>query len=495
MVGMSYTSSLRVLDFPHLNLTGQNDHVPSSVPLTASSSRFQYYLGLHQQREVQSLDYVPAAWFSEHTMLDALHGYVSRKMPVSEVVEALHKGVGFEVHGTYPLHAERVFAAQGYTHIKPIDFTNNPRQKKLNFVRPSFFEAKDPEGNSKLLVAVTPGSDYVLHYAEMLHYMHTAHKGHGPKNISVVMYPEVARHIAQWTAFDDRFVNPKDIVVIGYVGELRQRLSRLGVIQPISRSENDFYTSERYATANERTINFLGVKYSFWGNISTRLAHSVCQHGADALLKVGKAGVLTDPQDIYRRGFVPTRYLMMRKDQVVSTAPGIPNFFHATHSHLESGPHASVPTIMEESFALRDVAAAAGVQSIDNESGQMATIVRGWNIQQRHAQVQFGSLHFPTDYLFARGESAVNNSPNLSTDRQPASVKAKHAILDQMAVVLHEAVVEGRGEFGRPVARKLVNGFAGLPSLPPALISLSAAAEGASQRAMPRQALMTPQVL
>src|SRR5690606_6306514 len=115
---------------------------------------------------------------------------------------------------------------------------------------------------------------------------------------------EVEHSLLSWTRLDEKFVKKEDRVIIGNFDSFYEKLANNLGAGLIQEEENDFYSSKRYELRDGTVINFIGVKYSFWGNTSATLAKGLCDLGASEIIYTAKLGTLTNPDDIYRRIFV-----------------------------------------------------------------------------------------------------------------------------------------------------------------------------------------------
>ena len=404
------------------------------------------YRILYDEEQAGIPYHLPKEEYATHTMLDALYYYVCKKFPVAQINRALAQSIAFEIHGIYPAHAESILTHREYSNPREIPFVNNPRKKPFNFVRPRFFLAANPNGEERFVIAVTPGADYVAHYAEMLRYLLNS-KGIDPDQaLKSIRYPKVEKEIAHWTGLDTRFVCEGDIVVIGYVDELQRQIESHYGLPIVSEFENEYYTSKCYETPERRKLNFLGVKFSFWGNISVQLALRFCYLKAGSVLYVSKVGALSNPNDLYKRIFVPSKFITAQKDQIVSRVSTLANYLIHANPALDSGAHVSVATVLEETFSSRDIVVNEGALSIDNEVSQIANTIFNWNRQNTDMKVRFGCMHFATDYLHQESDGTQNVFFNLSNNRSSDAIKKKALMLAEIGNVFFRSLGFGSGD-------------------------------------------------
>lgn len=370
-------------------------------------------------------------YYNQHTMLDALYLYVSQKFPVLEIYDALDENYDFEIHGIYPEHSEQALEYLGYKNISKVNFDPNPRKKRYNYIRPAFFKARK-NSRQKFIITVIPGQDYIYHYMEMLEYLKNSYLDSSPFEINTIRYPTAENTICSWSNLNRNIVNDGDFVILGYVDELMERLSHHLDFVPISNYENDYYGSSRFKCSSGMIINFVGVKFSFWGNISAKIAEQVCSLGAQGLWYVSKVGTLLSPEDVYSTIFFAGEFILVQKSQTVYKSSKIANDLLKSHSTKSSTIHASVPTVLEEDFKQRQHLKQAGASTVDNELSQIAKIVEAWNELSHDAFVTFGSMNFATDFLHGEG-NVTNTGLNLSNNRSSLAKNKKSACLDVIA--------------------------------------------------------------
>lgn len=401
---------------------------------------WEEYVSLYN-RQQQQTDFLPSEWLDTHTMLSGhLANYVRQKVPAKpgEALPAmLMQGHNVQAHGIYPLHAPAILSSFGFTDISDVGYKSNPRQKEYNFIRPKFFYGY--QGQEKtLLSAVVPGRDYLSNHGEMIRHAIRL-MGYDPDQRSKIFhYPDVEDRITEWTQLDSNFVKEGDQVILGYVNEMEDRFLKARCpMRRLSEEQNEYQGSRRYQTPIGHNINFLGFKYTYWGDTSAKLAERLCQLGASEIIYTAKTGVLSSPQDIYKRSFSPSAYINVDRDMDKPIIGDLPNALLAIYPELNSGLHASIPTVMEESFTQVGLLRRLLAQSIDNEISQMAGAVRNFN-QLWNKAVSFFCLHYGTDYLHGSADSLEKPLFNLYDARSPEALNLKEKALDRNADYLAE---------------------------------------------------------
>jgi hypothetical protein len=362
----------------------------------------------------------------DHTMFDALDEYVAQKLPTAALYQALIDGVPIEVHGIYPGHLPAVARRLGIIELIPVPFTPQRADKRLNFVRPSYFRGKRG-ARPLLIVAVTPGREYLLHYAGLIRHFLYLHTSRAQEHVRIIRYPGAERALTDWTNLS-RFVRPTDTVLVGYVDEIASILAEDGFAQGDGGIENPYYVSRRYRRPSGRDINLIGVKFSFWAGIAGRLATAFCHAGASEILYCGKLGSLESPDDVYERIFCPSRYFLMEHHRLVEEIDPPPNPFLARFPSLDSAAHVTVPTVIEEDYLQRNAAAAIAAASIDNEIAHMAAAIAQHN-RAAGRETGFSAVHFATDYVRKFDERNLNVTLNLSNNRTHVALEKKRAVI------------------------------------------------------------------
>lgn len=362
----------------------------------------------------------------DHTMFDALDEYVAQKLPTSALYQALIDGVPIEVHGIYPGHLPAIAPRLGITELVPVPFTPQRADKRLNFVRPSYFRGRRG-ARELLIVAVTPGREYLLHYAGLIRHFLYHHTSRAQEHVRIIRYPEAERSLTGWTDLS-RFVRPTDTVLVGYVDEIAAILEEDGFSRGEDGIENLYYVSRRYRRPSGRDINLIGVKFSFWAGIAGCLAAGFCNAGAAEIIYCGKLGSLESPEDVYGRIFCPSRYFLMEHHRLMAEIEPPPNPLLARFPDLDTAAHVSVPTVIEEDYLQRNAAAAIAAASIDNEIAHMAAAIA------RHGRagdraVGFSAVHFATDYVRKFDERNLNVPLNLSNNRTHVALEKKRAVI------------------------------------------------------------------
>ena len=106
----------------------------------------------------------------DHTMVFSLNEYVRQKLPVELFKKALIKKWNIEIHGVYPDIFMKYYKCLGFDLIENISFSNTSPNKRYNYIRPKFFVGYKKNKSNTLIIAVTPGENYILHYASIIRF-------------------------------------------------------------------------------------------------------------------------------------------------------------------------------------------------------------------------------------------------------------------------------------------------------------------------------------
>lgn len=402
--------------------------------LFSDVENYAEYIKAHNYSVISDPEhYISPEGYAHHTMNEALPLYVGSKIPVRAITRAIEQGDAIEIHGSYPSEFGNIAPALGFKNISLIPFKPQAEGKAHNYIRPQFFWA-EKDGKSVLIGAVTPGKDYIHHYAAMVQYF-IDRLEKGEKGVSVIRYPEVEQSILSWTGLNEKFVRKQDRIIIGNFDSFYEKLCNDLGVGLVDEEENAFYSSKRYQLKDGSIINFLGVKYSFWGNTSAILAKGLCELGASEIIYVAKLGTLTDPDDIYSKIFMPRDFFRVNQSRIIDKVSGSPNRVLSSHPWLDTGNHASVPTVLEETDKQYAALTQIDTSSIDNEISKIAAAVNNYNRIRAHRPVHYSTVHFATDFLHPPSEKA-NGDFNLSTNRTPKAQEAKEQILGEIRSLL-----------------------------------------------------------
>ncbi len=360
-----------------------------------------------------------------HTMGSYLKEYVFQKFPIEEVKNVIKN------KGTFEIYNNQLYALNNFSkHYYKINF-HYKENRLFNYIRPDFYLNNS---KNKFIISLVPGKDYLMHYTRMLNYV--LHILKYKTNVIIRRYLIQESKITLLTGLNSNFIEKDDIVIIGSVDKILNYLLNNKNFIFIYSYNNDYYTSYKFRI-NNKIINLLGVKFSFWGDISSKIVNKICQLEAKEIIYVSKLGTLTSVDDIYKKIFIPNKTFFMNDKNIIYSNTNINKKFLSYFNNFSTGLHLSVPTIMEETTIQRNIAKKLNINSIDNEIAQIANCIDNYN-NLYCKNIEYTSLHFATDYLKYKSELLNNIKFNLSNNRSKIAQLYKNEILDKIISILIE---------------------------------------------------------
>lgn len=367
----------------------------------------------------------------EHSMTHALPHYVHQKISISLIKEAIDNSYSIEIIECSPA-ALQVYLSKINSKFEKIDVNYEKKtDKEENFRRPVYYKNDEKK---ILVLAVIPGEDYLKQYTALVCYYIKTDLGKNPDNfVSIIKFPLMEKFLNCWTNLDEKFVKPNDTVLIGNISNFFNDLKAKGHLhQIIDESENCFYKSTRVKLGN-RTINFLRVKYSFWGDMSAKLVNKMLSLGAIEIIYMSKIATLNDPSHIYTRIYSPTQFLIFQ-DKQVEVVNRVTNPLVEKFPELDSGTHISLSTVMEQDFKTAAIVHSFA-SSLDLEVSKIAKVIAEYN--QRHNKViTFIPIHWVTDYIRTKEEAELITGFDLANGDSKSAKEEKSIILEEIYQIL-----------------------------------------------------------
>lgn len=411
-------------------------NINEAIKLNKIQNYNSLFLENKYQEFIETYINFPNPNLETHTMSYALNNFCNQKLPINIIKNYLERGYTIDILGVYPDLFITYSHEIGYSNVYEIPFINNKKVKKHNFLRPKFFIGNNSDMNKKIIIAITPGEDYIKHYTSIL--MHSLSLlGENPlKIINIFRFKLHEENICIWSNLSEELVKKNDLIILGYVDELIDNIYNLGADwKHISFKENEFYSSNRFITNNGRKINFIGVKFSYWGNLSKYLVKRLLELGAIEIIYSAKLGSLTNPKSLYETIFSPSKYITYDYIEKTSNIFSLENNFIKKFHELDTGLHCSVPTILEQNYYLREKLSSISVNSIDNEISQIANVILEFN-NNNNKNISFSCIHFATDYLRNFSEKFLNTTYDLSNNRNSSAKLKKAEIIRSISVYL-----------------------------------------------------------
>lgn len=317
---------------------------------------------------------------SQHTMADSLREYVSTR--THELVDELL----YERIHVLGLYDRRKAASR-----------KEKRDKPENWQRPT----AELLAGGELRIYCFPGQAHVFHYASLIA-TYLALTDRDPTKVYFTLPAdhecETAIHEAGYSA-----ITPTEVVIVAS-----------GISHLVSLDNfRDFGAFQaKQETLGARSVTWLIVKHSFWGDIAHRLGAELAKRGFQTVLFIGKLGSL-DPRH------VPNETLATGNQSTINgqTFQWVNLFSELEDMNVIEGAHITLPSVLQETVAWR----ASNIRKyafVDPEIGNLATGVLSNG-------ARFSYLHIVSDNLSRRF------SEDLSNERS-GNVRQKRAKLYQM---------------------------------------------------------------
>jgi hypothetical protein len=156
-------------------------------------------VALYTNPTVVDLHDIPRTRVLDHTMHRALEDYVARRIPDEELTDVMADEGFVDVHGIYPGHAYGALRDHGYKSLRRLPDPARTKTKPFNSIRPEYWLCKDAQGRRGLVLAVTPGEDYIRHYGAILRHAMWNRSVLGEEMLTIQRYPKAEQSIAGWT--------------------------------------------------------------------------------------------------------------------------------------------------------------------------------------------------------------------------------------------------------------------------------------------------------
>lgn len=300
---------------------------------------------------------------TQHTMADSLPKYVASR--THEFVDELPYD-SIHIFG----HYDRDKAASH----------KEKRDKLENWQRPT---AEVVAG--ELRIYCFPGQSYVFHYASLI----ATYLALTDRDPTKVHFTLPAEHECE-TAINDAgyaAIAPTDVVIVA------SGTSHL--VSPDNLSDfGAFQTKQEMLGA--RSVTWLIVKHSFWGDIAHRLGAVLAKRGFSMVVFIGKLGSL-DPQHI------PNETLATGDQSTIDGRPvrWVNLFSEPEDRNIVEGTHITLPSVLQETVDWRE-ANIYRYSFVDPEIGNIATGVLSNG-------ARFSYLHIVSDNLSRRFSEDLAN--------------------------------------------------------------------------------------
>lgn len=256
------------------------------------------------------------------------------------------------------------------------------RGKRENWQRPTASRRAD-----ELMIHCFPGLDYVFHYGSLIA-THLGLTGRDPGIVELVP-PTFADCLAQIRCGGFDRLDRSELVIVG---------AGLETVYPGAqwRDLGTFYASRE----RDRSVTWLIVKHSFWGDIARALLLHLHELGFHKFIFIGKLGSL-------RPGHVPNETLATgSSSNVEGTIISWSNLVETvTAANLYRGHHVTLPSVLQETCTWRE-SLPADCCFVDPEIGRFAQAAQ-------ETGAGFGYLHLVSDNVAASYAEDLSNEREL----------------------------------------------------------------------------------
>ena len=279
-----------------LAATGYGDLDVKTVP---KQRRPEESVALYLNATEVDLHDIPRTRVLDHTMHRALEDYVARRIPDEELTDVMADSGFVDVQGIYPGHAYGALRDHGYKALRRLPDPARTKAKPFNSIRPEYWLCKNPEGRRGLVLAVTPGEDYIRHYGAILRHAMWNRSVHGEEMLKIYRYPKAEQSIAGWTHLPADKLADGGIVTLGYVEPLLEGAKERG-LSTRRLFDSKYYSLFQVSVKRQPLFQVLGCKYSYWGSISYHLTSALYAAGVREVIYFGKLGSMTSDEDCTR---------------------------------------------------------------------------------------------------------------------------------------------------------------------------------------------------
>lgn len=370
-----------------------------------------------------------------HSMALSLDRYVENKLPTEYLNKVIRTLKRVKVLGIYPAHFDTSTVRHNFEPTKRIPFAPKPHAKRFNYIRPNFYISLDGQ---TIYVCVPPGLAYLKQYASLLRYFCLALRD--DIDFEVRFYPMAAERIAEWTSLSQEIFSDNCTCIIGHVDEFERHTPEIkDRIKTIT--DNQYFARSSFQLSNNKTVELIGFKFSFWGDISGRLVAQLYKNGCREVIYFGKVGALERDIELYQTIMVPRTFMLAEHDRVDQKPFEVSNKladFVRSKTH-----HVSTPTVMEQSYVQRRVLEDFKPYSIDNEIAYMALAAKQFNdTRSGQAPVDFSSISFATDYVRRAHEHQAPYIFDLSNNRTRKALEFREKAVAMIAKRLYQYLLQ-----------------------------------------------------
>ena len=454
-----------------------------------------------------------------HTMGKKLFLYVNTKFSPEQVgliEQCLQNEIPIHIHGVHMDHLPYCLQQNNLTQIPFEDGSytlgrrhKNSKKKSFNYKRPFFIKTISSSTREERVLLITfPSEEYLNQYSELLYafiklglqqiitpieqnvadvenkynskFDLTKAKAQerlkwflNTKPLKQHFYPDFFNQITSWSGLDvlvdSNWIQKDDIVVIGYVEQLRDRLIKKYTFSDMKDKkdftyfgiENMYGISVLLSPRNKRRVVLLGCKHSFWGKTAAKIVEPLLQSGAREIVYFAKAGTTTGltferPGTDANKHFINIiggNYFIW--EDIAGTENGETRQVLLDGMSLESSlasrfvddersySHLSVPTVVGEDAKQHKSYKANPPASIDNEISYIAETIANFRRSNPNSNINFTCIHLMTDLVTSR--ISMQHSAESGLDEDELDQESKLEFFDRTAKKIRAHIGEKGG--------------------------------------------------
>ncbi|MEJ1383061.1 MAG: hypothetical protein RPV21_01615 [Candidatus Sedimenticola sp. (ex Thyasira tokunagai)] len=435
--------------------------------------------GVHDAPDLESLSDVTLG----HTMGDKLSSYLDTKLSGEQkkvLRECIENRTPIEVHGACFEHYVEVLSRNGCSlksdEPKFVERRHKNSKKRFNNSRPKFLLV-DKGKQCVLMVFVFPSKEYVFQNAEVINgwLKYNVDKYDGGE-VTCVIYPELSGLVAKWTKLDKLIekvgVVFGDILVFGYVEQFAGVLQRKSFERMYAEEFANIEGIPHYGVnvfrdrKTKKRCILLGVKYSFWGEASSRIVEEFAHKGVRDFVYLAKAGarIVKTPSDLEVSNLTGGIYSIEKPfyswsyndteskagsvkgpyevESAISPYLGAEGVVRSTHVHL------SVPSVVGETRYQETTYHECNPTTIDNEISFIAATLESINAgKDKDEAHRFSCVHYITDFVTPSIALQYGEAPGLDVDDRKAKEEALDSAYSVVATYVSQEGVMDNGDY------------------------------------------------
>lgn len=317
---------------------------------------------------------------------------------------------------------EKYIFVEGAADKRKLDYNCDP---------PTLHVVETRERKRVAMLVVPPGRDYVMCVVKAHRLMLNEDKDDTVRRLNVkgmfsrkLLDPDA--YIA-WTGLDTYVTRERiqgSSVILGRPDKISHTMNKESFGRDIDQDEltgpkkhEHFGYRLLIPTGTKRKILLLGVRSSFWGDISYALAGALFKLGAEELFHCAvKVGTFVDAHQVCNQRITPRKFSLWVPEGDSLENKMMPveltNVFASTPGE-SFAPHLTVPNPLDETRDIvSHVKSKEGVGTVDDEGAYMAKAAK-------EANKIFGGMYYASDYVLAYHENHAPEGSQLTKKLRP----------------------------------------------------------------------------